>query len=358
LTGYAVRMPSASTAPRPRVLHIIPNFMTGGSSRLVVDLIERLGDRYEQGIVTSHVPTPAAYRGPRVIELRQPADSRRFIEVFKRERPDFLHVHWWGDCDTPWYQAAFEAAAQLGIPIIENINTPIAPWVANEVKHYVYVSDQVRLAWGQGNANESTLHPGSDFSMFRRSSQEAGYGRCVGMVYRLERDKLDEAAIEPLIRALQSRADAQALIVGGGSLLTVFRDKVTQAGVADRVEFTGYVPYEALPDLYRRMAVFVAPVRKESFGQVSPFAMSMEVPVCGYDVDALSEVIGDASMLAPAGDADRLAEIVVGILDSPERRAEKAAQQCRRARERFSVEAMVQGYEQLYAHMVNLGVAA
>ncbi|MGG2024154.1 hypothetical protein AB1J88_29440 [Pseudomonas sp. S8] len=57
---YIVKQPTSVNAVRPRVLHVIANFMTGGSSRLVVDIYEYLGVRFEQSILTSHAPIPAA----------------------------------------------------------------------------------------------------------------------------------------------------------------------------------------------------------------------------------------------------------------------------------------------------------
>ena len=140
------------------------------------------------------------------------------------------------------------------------------------------------------------------------------------MVYRLENDKLNEKSIEPFIRIAQRRPQTRILIIGGGSLLTPFQNAVEQAGVLECFEFTGYVKYEDLPKLYRRMSVFIAPVWKESFGQVSSFAMNMRIPVIGYDVDALGEVIDDPKLLAPPADSEKLADIAIELLDSPKLR--------------------------------------
>jgi len=108
------------------------------------------------------------------------------------------------------------------------------------------------------------------------------------------------------------------------------------------------VPYLQLPTLYERMFVFVAPVWKESFGQVVPFAMSMGVPVVGYAVGALPEIIDDPSLLAPAADADQLASIILRLLDDPDARERIVQRNRRRAQDRFSVAAMIDAYAKLY----------
>jgi glycosyltransferase involved in cell wall biosynthesis len=168
------------------------------------------------------------------------------------------------------------------------------------------------------------------------------------MVYRLERDKLEASSIDPFIKVVQQRSNVKALIVGGGSLLSAFRHKVHSAGLDTRFTFTGYVPYEQLPELYARMALFVAPVWQESFGQVSPFAMHMGLPVAGYRVGALPEILGDSAMLAPPGDADALARIILDLLDDPPRQQTIGARNRARAASLFSVEAMVEQYRAIY----------
>jgi glycosyltransferase involved in cell wall biosynthesis/ubiquinone/menaquinone biosynthesis C-methylase UbiE/tetratricopeptide (TPR) repeat protein len=349
--GHQLFIPPAKENA-PKIVHVIANFMTGGSSRLVADLMEYLGADYKQSVITSFIPDPPAYLGVDIEECRFPEDTKPFIAYYNRLKPDFIHVHYWGDVDEPWYAKAIDAARQLNIPVIENINTPIAPHLSEAVKRYVYVSDYVRHVFGQSNDSHVTVYPGSDFSHFMRADEEPVPQDCVGMVYRLEQDKLNEEAIKPFILIAQKRPHTKILIVGGGSLLTVFQQAVKDAGVEDNFEFTGYVEYGTLPEYYRRMSLFIAPVWKESFGQVSPFAMNMRVPVIGYDIGAISEIVNSKAMLAPAGDAEKLADIAIALLDDEAQRAELGKEHQQRAKDNFSIQAMIGAYARLYADMV------
>ena len=54
--------------------------------------------------------------------------------------------------------------------------------------------------------------------------------------------------------------------------------------------FTGYVVMKNY-SFYEKMSIFVAPVWKESFGQVSSFAMNMYLPVTGFAIGALPSII-------------------------------------------------------------------
>ncbi len=349
--AYLVKPPATVATVRQRVVHVIANFMTGGSSRLVVDLIENLGGQYNQSVITSFIPDPPAYIGLEIEECRLPLDETPFIEYFQRTQPDFVHVHYWGDFDEPWYAKAIEAARQLGLPVIENVNTPVAPYLSDAVFRYVYVSDYVRYVYGQNEAHHITIYPGSDFSHFDGNACEKTSNDCVGMVYRLENDKLNEQSIDPFIRIAQRRPQTRILIVGGGSLLAPFQKAVELAGVNNCFEFTGYVSYDALPGLYRRMSVFIAPTWNESFGQVSSFAMNMRVPVIGYDIGGIHEIVGNPELLAPLADADRLADIAINLLDSPELLERIGHQQAARAQALFSIQAMIKAYAELYAEI-------
>ena len=189
--------------------------------------------------------------------------------------------------------------------------------------------------FGQNHPSHITVYPGSDFSHLDRKSGERLVDDCIGMVYRMECDKLNEGAIIPFIKAVQKRPQTRVLIVGGGSLLESFRNAVAKAGLNENFEFTGYVSYDALPDLYRRMSVFVAPVWKESFGQVSAFAMNMQIPVVGYDIGAIGEIVANQTLLAEPENHEMLSDIIVRLLESPAEREKLGELQRRRAQDYF-----------------------
>jgi glycosyltransferase involved in cell wall biosynthesis/SAM-dependent methyltransferase len=347
---YVVRMPVAEPGDRPRVVHVIANFMTGGSSRLVIDLIERLGSRYDQRVLTSYVPDPAAYVGPRVDVLPLGATERAFAKHLADA--SLTHVHYWGEGDEPWYRNAFAAASGLACPVVENVNTPVAPFRSSRVARYVFVSDYVRKEFGRADDQAEVIYPGSDLRLFEAGSRETDDGNTIGMVYRMERDKLDEHAIDAFILAVRARPRTRAVIVGGGSLLPEFRRRVRVAGLDDRFTFTDYVAYVDLPALYAGMTLFVAPVWKESFGQVSVFAMAAGVPVVGYATGAIPEIVADGELVVPFGDSRALADLVVRLLDDPVERKAISERNRERAQAHYSVDAMVASYARLYGSLL------
>ena len=173
------------------------------------------------------------------------------------------------------------------------------------------------------------------------------------MVYRLELDKLKEDSIQVLIDVVKKRPETKVYVIGGGTLLDVYKVQLAEQGVSANFELPGFVPYDQLPEYYRQMSLFVAPVWKESFGQVSPFAMGMEIPVTGYRVGALPEMLGGDEFLGK--DREELSDIIVDLLNNREKRVRVGASNRARALELFSVETMIQEYDRLYGELLGQG---
>ena len=349
---YEIKLSQPPLQNRPRIVHAIANFMTGGSSRLVVDLIERLGHLYEQEVITSFVPEPPAYTGLVIHEYRHLDNPARIITFLEQFRPDLLHMQYWGECDKGWYEQVFFAARKYGCKVIENVNTPVEPYFSEYIDRYVYVSHYAYKTFGHDDEKSTVIYPGSNFDIFTRKTTSETPDNCIGMVYRLEPDKLNEKSIDVFVKVARRRTATKILIVGGGTYLDMYKETVQANGVAEAFVFTGYVSYEDLPALYEQMSIFVAPVWKESFGQVSSFAMNMKIPVAGYDVGALSEIIGNRELLAPPEDSDKLADIVIELLDNRKKRMVIGAANRERVQTNFSVEAMIRRYAELYEGLI------
>jgi glycosyltransferase involved in cell wall biosynthesis len=356
---YRVQVQKPILPGRKKVLHVIANFWMGGSAQLVIDIVERLGHLYEQRVITNDIPEIPAYDGIHITLVQGTDDIQPYLAALKSFGPDMVHVHYlghqkdkWGIEDYNWYRAFFEAAEKLNCKVVENINIPTEPYVSEVVRRYVYVSEYVRERFGSPDLPGQVVYPGSNLSHFRRNSISSVPDDCIGMVYRLERDKLNEHSIDVFIETVRQRPRTKALIVGGGNLLDHFRSKVSEAGLARSFQFTGYVSYNDLPRYFERMSIFIAPVHTESFGQVSPFAMHMGIPVVGYSVDALPEIVGDPQLLARPADHDALSKIIIELLNDRERRLRIGQSNVARAQAHFSVEQMIDAYGEIYEGMV------
>lgn len=345
---YKTHIAPLSRQPK-RILHVIANFMAGGSSQLVVDIMERLGQEYGQQVLTAHNPFPCAYKDVPIHEYRGEQEIKAFIRKFK---PDLVHVHYWGETNWSWYDKVFRVVERAGCKVIENVNTPVAPYRSSNVQRYVYVSEYVRKNFGRTGDSSEVIYPGTDTAFYSKNGQDSTEGYCLGMVYRLEPDKLSEQSIDVFIEVVKQKPGVTVLIVGDGKLLPQYRKKVACHGIEKAFSFVGAKPYTELPSLYSRMNIFVAPVWKESFGQVSCFAMSMGIPVVGYKVGGLQEIVGDEDLLVTPGDSKALAALIISLLDDAEKRKAIGERNLQRMHGLFSVDCMVEKYAALYSELM------
>ncbi|WP_298087021.1 glycosyltransferase family 4 protein [uncultured Corynebacterium sp.] len=137
---------------------------------------------------------------------------------------------------------------------------------------------------------------------------------------------------DQLIRALPDVVadvpDARLMIVGSGPYLGTLERLAADCGVADRVIFTGPVPYGELPDHYNAASVFAMPARTrgrgldvEGLGIVYLEAQACGVPVIAGDSGGAPETVVDGETGIVVGGRDRagLAAAVVGMLGDPDR---------------------------------------
>ena len=87
---------------------------------------------------------------------------------------------------------------------------------------------------------------------------------------------------------------------------------------APRVHLVGYLDHSALPGVMKASTALVVPSIYEGFGLPPLEAMALGVPVVAVRGSAISEVVGDAGVLAENGTADCLAAAVSKLLDDGE----------------------------------------
>jgi glycosyltransferase involved in cell wall biosynthesis len=92
--------------------------------------------------------------------------------------------------------------------------------------------------------------------------------------------------------------------------------------LGDAVEFPGWIPREALLDLYARAWAFVYPTLFEGFGLPVLEALAAGTPAACSAIEPVAGIAGDAALLFDPHDAGAMAEALRRIVDDAELRAQ------------------------------------
>ncbi|MBI1802810.1 MAG: glycosyltransferase [Chloroflexi bacterium] len=160
-------------------------------------------------------------------------------------------------------------------------------------------------------------------------------GPVIGYVGRF----VPEKGLDVLARAVAPLTNTRLLLVGRGPSQTDIEALARSLGMADRMVIVPGVPHDEVAEHLNCMDVFVLPSLttprwKEQFGHVLIEAMACGVPVVGSSSGAIPEVIADAGLTFPEGDADALQAQLERLLNDREYRGGLA----RRARQRVLTE--------------------
>jgi len=165
-----------------------------------------------------------------------------------------------------------------------------------------------------------------------------------------------------LLQAL-AHADLAALPwrlrVAGDGDAPAFAERAAALGIAQRVEFLGWVPEERVPGLLARADVFVLPSHHEGLSMAMLEAMAHGCAVVTTPVGATLDAVADgtSALLVPAGDIERLAGALRRVIVEPALRAALQGAARRRWREGFDIDAHCRRLAALYRE-INRDVVA
>jgi glycosyltransferase involved in cell wall biosynthesis len=163
---------------------------------------------------------------------------------------------------------------------------PVGGWALDRAAAVLAVSEWERDRLAADFGVPATVVPnGIDVGRFADADphrRERPYLLTVG---RLERYK----GVQHAVRALADLPEYDLLVAGSGDYRADLERLAVRAGVADRVEFLGYVPDEDLPGLYAGAAAHVTVSAFEAFGLTVGEALAAGTPCVVGRAGALAE---------------------------------------------------------------------
>lgn len=345
---------SGSTVPdRLKVVQILPAMECGGTERGVLEIADALVQGGHQSLVISrggrmvddllrhgsqHIPCDIGVKSPRVI--RQITWLRRFLES---ESPDVIDVHSrlpaWVTL-IAWRLLPVRSRPGL-ITTVHGFNTPgLYSSVMLQGERVIVVSESVRDYVGRHYPKipSDRMHivpRGIDSREFPRGFKPSKewertfheqfpgvVGRSlVTIVGRLTRLK-GHLEFPELIGELRKRglSDVHGLIVGAADARKQryereIRQRVQALGLDEHVTFTAH--RSDLKEIYASSSVVLSlSSTPESFGRTTAEALSIGVPVVGYDHGGVGEILRlqYADGLVEPGNLRQLADTVASVI--------------------------------------------
>lgn len=153
----------------------------------------------------------------------------------------------------------------------------------------------------------------------REGVDDQAPGPVIAFLGRLVPEKGVQVLIQALPMIRQRHPGAALRVAGRGPYEHELRGLAVHLGVADQVNFIGFVDDEGRNRLLARAAVAVFPSIYEPFGIVALEAMAARTPVVVSDTGGLGEIIshGIDGLKFPPGRADLLARYVTELLSHP-----------------------------------------
>jgi glycosyltransferase involved in cell wall biosynthesis len=145
------------------------------------------------------------------------------------------------------------------------------------------------------------------------------------LVYVGTLDVQDGVLELPAILSAEALSTAHLTIVGKGTALEELRLRSRQAGVEDRITFTGHVPHERVAGLIAEADIGIDPAPGTELNHGSTMIKVAEYmgcarPVVAYDLRETRHTAGDSALYAPCGEPQAFIEAIGDLARDGERR--------------------------------------
>ena len=187
-----------------------------------------------------------------------------------------------------------------------------------------------------------------DFGKFKIRKQVDERENLVGYIGRLSEEKgaINFAKAVPVI--LKERKDLEFLIGGDGPLFGEIKNKLRNNGSYDRVELTGWIPHDELPNYLNELKLLVLPSYIEGIPNIMLEAMACRTPVLATSVGAIPDVIkdGETGFIMEDNLPECIAKNVIRALNYPNL-DEIVKNACKLVEEEYTYEATIDRYRKI-----------
>jgi glycosyltransferase involved in cell wall biosynthesis len=188
-------------------------------------------------------------------------------------------------------------------------------WILRRSADVVFSSNRTtaEALTTRGFAPEHTA-VGIEPSSFRRADPVGAPPRAA-FVGRLAHTKGVLDAIQAWSAVREAVPGAKLLMVGVGPERPAGEALAARLGIAEGVEWRGFVSEEEKREILAGSRLFVGPSYEEGWGISVCEALASGLPVVGYRLPVLDELFGSAYLGVEPGDVDELARVITQLLN-------------------------------------------
>lgn len=218
------------------------------------------------------------------------------------------------------------------------------------------------------NVPHTVLHHGIDTTTFSPPADRAALRQRLGLdpdavilgcFGRQRPSKGTDLFVDAMIALLPDRPGHQAVIMGAvtqkfSGFARELQEKVTAAGLEDRIRFLPDVPGWEMPGWFRAVDLYVAPQRYEGFGLTPLESMACGTPVVATTAGAFEELVvpDKTGLIVPAGDPPALQAAIARALDNPEERQAWGAAGPAHVAQNFRIEGEAAALNAIYRELL------
>lgn len=382
-------MINPNSGSRGTVLHFTPSLVAGGAETMLRNLVEAMhGGPWRTVLVTMSNKNP----GPEVDRLLTKVDAfynleassylrpslwKKLRAIIRKEQPDVVqtwmhradmiggvvarlagvkHVVWGihsreiyrspgeSDFKIGLYRAALRTASRVVPQCILSCSTTAIR------DHEAWGYPEKKFAWiPNGISTERFVRDEEAGRAFREEHGIPLDAPVIGFVGRFHPVKDLPLFFKAAARLQQQKSAAHLVLCGGteANLEPAAREALHAMPSPQQVHL---LPFLKDPErLYPAFSVLSLCSLSEALPMVLLEAMACGVPCVATDVGDCKDVIGESGLVAPAGDANALADAWATMLQRVEENREGiAATVRRRVEEQFSIERVARRYEETY----------
>lgn len=373
-----------------KVMHVLSKLDTGGLENGIINLCNNLDrEKFEpmicclndSGLMAQRLKADVKLFNLNLPDERNLLYALKLSRFYRKERPDIVHAHGWGQCSL----YAVTGARIAGVPIVINgehgavftrkrqIFLQKITALLSTILLSVSESLKVKVAEELGIPARKikVINNGVDTQIFTGGYDVSGLKEelikkfnfhidtktiVIGSVGSLKRQKNQIILLEAL-KALNMKDpdnNIKVIFAGNGPDKLILEKYVTDNNMKGQAVFLG--ERNDIPRLLSLFDIFVSTSLNEGFSNVILESLSSAVPVIATKSVGTPELVYDGTngfIIYPPVEAASFAEKIKLLADNPRLLKELSDNARRIIKDRFSIKSMISSYEKLYSDCLN-----